>query len=212
VVLTGCILRACWERRRLSGFLGKRQQSSNLGIWQFRKRLSADQRQQLSNIATWQLRKITRWWSGRRRDWVAVFAIWIGIQRASGGLDTGSPFRALAGMPVGWAAFWLVFRLLGSVVTAPIAEELAFRGYLLRRLISADFDRLPFPVLPVFLFPFLSAIRCPAWQLAGWHSGRDVLRLGALPACRVADAIVAHATTNALIAAVVLISKNGSLG
>ena len=45
-------------------------------------------------------------------------------------------------MPVGLAVAWLIFRVPGSAVTVPIAEELAFRGYLLRRLISADFDRL----------------------------------------------------------------------
>ena len=32
--------------------------------------------------------------------------------------------------------------MLGSVITVPIAEELAFRGYLLRRLLSAHFDDL----------------------------------------------------------------------
>ena len=34
---------------------------------------------------------------------------------------------------------WLIFRLVGSVVTVPVAEELAFRGYLTRRAIAADF-------------------------------------------------------------------------
>ncbi|MFH1973985.1 MAG: CPBP family glutamic-type intramembrane protease [Pseudomonadota bacterium] len=42
----------------------------------------------------------------------------------------------------GLAVAWLIFRVLGSVITVPIAEELAFRGYALRRLISSDFDKI----------------------------------------------------------------------
>src|SRR5688572_3137554 len=34
-------------------------------------------------------------------------------------------------------------RTLGSVVAIPIAEELAFRGFLQRRLIAADFEAVP---------------------------------------------------------------------
>jgi exosortase E/protease (VPEID-CTERM system) len=38
----------------------------------------------------------------------------------------------LGGLPVALAAAWLVLRAVGSVVLVPIAEELAFRGYLCR--------------------------------------------------------------------------------
>jgi CAAX prenyl protease-like protein len=40
------------------------------------------------------------------------------------------------------AALWLTARVVGSVVIVPIAEELAFRGYLLRRVIDADFTSI----------------------------------------------------------------------
>ena len=33
---------------------------------------------------------------------------------------------------------WLALRILGAIVTVPIAEQLAFRGLLYRRLVSAD--------------------------------------------------------------------------
>lgn len=39
-------------------------------------------------------------------------------------------------------ASWLSVRAAGSVLVVPIAEELAFRGYLLRRLVSPDFTQV----------------------------------------------------------------------
>ena len=35
---------------------------------------------------------------------------------------------------------WVAMRVFGSVLVVPVVEELAFRGYLLRRLIDADFE------------------------------------------------------------------------
>jgi CAAX prenyl protease-like protein len=74
---------------------------------------------------------------------VAVFVVWLGLEMALGNTDTGSVIPgSLAEMPAGLATAWLIFRILGSVITVPIAEELAFRGYTLRRLISSDFDKI----------------------------------------------------------------------
>ncbi len=41
-------------------------------------------------------------------------------------------------------AMWLVVRVAAAVITVPIAEELAFRGYLLRRIEAADFEAVRF--------------------------------------------------------------------
>jgi len=69
---------------------------------------------------------------------VAVFAIWMGLGWALPGTSAPSPIpTSLAETPAGLAAGWLLFRVLGSVITVPIGEELAFRGYLHRRLRSA---------------------------------------------------------------------------
>ena len=38
---------------------------------------------------------------------------------------------------------WVIARVLGSVFVTPVVEELAFRGYLTRRLIAADFKSVP---------------------------------------------------------------------
>jgi len=94
----------------------------------------------------------------------------------------------------------------------PIAEELAFRGYLLRRLIAADFDQvtsvrftwLSFLVSSV-LFGALHG-RWLAGTVAGMCYALAMYRRG-----KVADAVIAHAVTNALIAADVLIMGNWGL-
>ena len=144
---------------------------------------------------------------------VAVFAIWIGQERVTGGPGAGSSIaRGLGEMPVGLAMGWLLFRVAGSVVTVPIAEELAFRGYLLRRLISADFDQLASLRFTWLSFLLSSALfgalhgRWLAGTVAGMGYALAMVRRG-----RVADAVIAHATTNALIAADVLIFGNWNL-
>ena len=143
---------------------------------------------------------------------VAVFGIWIGLEWAIGNPAMGSSIpESLGEMPAGLAAVWIVFRVIGSVVTVPVAEELAFRGYLLRRLISIDFDK----ILPCFtwLSFLLSSIlfgalhgRWLAGTAAGMFYAWAMYRRG-----RVGDAIIAHATTNALIAVDVLVFGNWGL-
>jgi CAAX prenyl protease-like protein len=51
---------------------------------------------------------------------------------------------ALAAAPSAVAVGWLTLRVLGAAVTVPIAEELAFHCFLLRRFISTDFDTVSF--------------------------------------------------------------------
>ena len=56
----------------------------------------------------------------------------------------GAAIRSgVASLSAGGAATWLFFRVVGSVIIIPVAEELAFRGYLTRRLISSDFRSIP---------------------------------------------------------------------
>lgn len=167
-------------------------------------------------------------WRGRlkRSDWtglwsgsaiaigVAVFIVWLGLENILGEIDTGSASvipSALAEMPAGLAAVWIIFRLLGSVITVPIAEELAFRGYALRRLISSDFDKGPprFTWVSFLLSSLMFGALHGRWlagTVAGMFYACAMYRRG-----RLGDAIVAHATTNALIAADVLLLGNWGL-
>ena len=128
----------------------------------------------------------------------------------AGAAPTGSAAETALGMglvrlgPV-WSTAWLVFRVVGSVVTVPLAEELAFRGYLTRRLIAAEFQDVPLGRFTWFSFLVSSVLfgalhgRWLAGILAGMLYAIALYRRGEL-----ADAVVAHATTNALIAAYVL--------
>ena len=138
----------------------------------------------------------------------------MGLEWALPGTGAASPIpTSLAESPVGLAAVWLLVRVLGSVVTVPIAEELAFRGYLLRRLLAANFDEpsalrftwLSFVVSSV-LFGALHG-RWLAGTVAGMCYAWALSRRG-----RVEDAILAHALTNALLAAAVLILAHWELG
>jgi exosortase E/protease (VPEID-CTERM system) len=136
---------------------------------------------------------------------VAVLVLWLALERVPVGQTSHPIATALAALPPGAAAAWLVCRILGTAVTVPIAEELAFRGYLLRRLVNRDFEQVPaakFSWLPFVVSSVLFGLmhdRLLAGTLAGMCYAAVVYRRGSL-----ADAVVAHATTNALLAAYVL--------
>lgn len=135
----------------------------------------------------------------------AVFALWIGLDLYFGhtgnGIQTG-----LASLSAFQKVFWIACRTLGAVITVPIAEELAFRGFLIRRMASADFEAIktraftiPAVLISSVAFGLLHGDRWLAGILAGiLYSGAFLWR------GRIGDAVVAHAVTNGLIAAWVL--------
>jgi exosortase E/protease (VPEID-CTERM system) len=155
-----------------------------------------------------------RWsWS-----WVAagagavVFVLWLALEPAPQPEAEANFAAALAGAPRWWAATWLVLRVVGSVVTVPLAEELAFRGYLGRRLIAADFGEVPLGRLTWFSFLLSSlafGLLHGRW-LAGTLSGM-VFALVLWRRGRLGDAVLAHAVANALVAAWVLVGGHWSL-
>jgi CAAX prenyl protease-like protein len=113
----------------------------------------------------------------------------------------------------GWQAIWLGARILGGIVLVPVVEELAFRGYVLRRLQSADVDQVPLNRWTPWaiagsslLFGILHGERWLAGTMAGAIYAWSMTRRGSI-----ADAICAHGITNALIAASVLIFGTWSL-
>jgi exosortase E/protease (VPEID-CTERM system) len=135
----------------------------------------------------------------------AVFLFWIGLDRLLGMASSGIPAPLAQAAPSARSA-WILLRIIGAVVTVPIAEELAFRGFLLRRLVSADFESvafcgfqwLPFVISSV-VFGALHGERWLAGTLAGMVYALVLLRKG-----KMGEAVIAHATTNALLAAWVL--------
>ena len=116
---------------------------------------------------------------------------------------------ALASLPPVMAVIWIVFRAIGSVLIMPLVEELAFRGYLVRRLIAEDFDRVPMGQFSWFSFVVSSAMfgllhgRWLAGTLAGLLFAAALYHRG-----RLSDAVVAHATANGLVTGYVLATRN----
>jgi exosortase E/protease (VPEID-CTERM system) len=120
---------------------------------------------------------------------------------------------ALTALSPGLRDAWIGCRLVAAVVTVPLAEELAYRGYLLRRLNAAHFESTPFsaarwPALVVSAVAF-GVVHGRFW-IAGTVAG---LAYGALAmrTNKLGESVAAHATTNALIAAEVLLFRHWSL-
>jgi len=155
------------------------------------------------------------WRSYRDIDWsvgwqvpavgLIVFLIWAGADFFQPGTNKSMPTALAAASPFARNA-WLGCRTVAAIVTVPVAEELAFRGFLYRRLLSEDFESIPFHRLSWFAFIITSVgfglMHGKRWfigTLAGACYGAVLVRRG-----RIVDAVAAHATTNALIAIDVL--------
>jgi exosortase E/protease (VPEID-CTERM system) len=135
-----------------------------------------------------------------------VFLLWLALEPVSPAKDSGRSLQeAVAGLPTGWAVVWISCRVLGSVVVVPLAEELAFRGYLLRRLTQADFQGLPpgrYTAFACLISSLLFGVLHDRWlagTLAGFAYALAVRRRGEL-----SDAVAAHAVTNGLLAAYIV--------
>ncbi|MBM4220786.1 MAG: exosortase E/protease, VPEID-CTERM system [Gammaproteobacteria bacterium] len=135
---------------------------------------------------------------------VAVFVLWIALAPPDEGNGVMLEMT-LSGLP-GWqAGAWLGFRVIGSVITVPIAEELAFRGYLLRKLVAGDFENVrpgQFTWLSFLASSLLFGVLHNSW-VAGTLAGAG-FALALYHRGRIVDAIVAHMTSNALVAVAVL--------
>lgn len=153
-----------------------------------------------------------------RFDWfgpvigLVVFVLWIAPDLLASAPRGVMPSQLSTATPLARNA-WLAIRVLAAVVTVPVAEELAFRGFLYRRLISADFESVSLRRFSWFAFLVSSALfgalhgsRWPAGIVAGALYALVLLRRG-----RIGDAVAAHATTNALIAVDVLAFHHWSL-
>jgi exosortase E/protease (VPEID-CTERM system) len=123
--------------------------------------------------------------------------------------DTG---RTLASLPPFGAALWLVFRVMGGVLTVPLIEELAFRGYLMRRVASRVFEKLTYRgagwlglVVSSLAFGALHS------QFALGTLAGGVFGLLAMARGRLSDAILAHAAANLALAAYAIATGDWAL-
>lgn len=127
---------------------------------------------------------------------LAVAVIWYWLVPADAEYDAA--FReALRNVPAGWAALWLALRFVGAVVTVPIAEELAFRGYLLCRASQQPVilaGRLPFHAVGFAASTIAFGALHGHW-LAGCAAGA-VYTWVRLRSHHIAAPILAHGITN----------------
>lgn len=143
---------------------------------------------------------------------VVVYMLWAAASFFDGSYGSRGPPEELLALPGPIRLTWVIARAFGAIVTVPIVEELAFRGFLLRRLIGSSFNRVPYDKWhwPAVLVSSLAFAAVHQQWLAGFAAG--VLyayaqkRRGLL-----SDAIVAHATSNGLIALQVLAAGHWSL-
>ena len=144
---------------------------------------------------------------------MVVFLIWIALDR----FWNSSAFWQAEPHPLQTAApairiGWISLRFVTAVALVPLAEELAFRGYLMRRLVREDFEAVSPRESGLFAVATSSlvfgALHGPRW-FAGFLAG---LLYATVYRSRgnLASAIVAHGVTNLLLAVYVL--TTGSWG
>ena len=131
----------------------------------------------------------------------AVGCVWL----ASGALfPTGEPVE-----PSQPGFGWLLLRALGFVTIVPLAEELAFRGYLLRALQSRDFAGVSYRTGAWWAIAISSIVfgaLHDRWILA--TIAGLCYALVQISGGRLRDAVLAHASTNATLAAFALLTRN----
>jgi CAAX prenyl protease-like protein len=177
---------------------------------------------------TWPIVQEMRWkfsWAAVAVG-IAVLAVWVGLEglypRTSAvlsvfGLGDSDPAEP---SPPGWnphltfgqgttlAWFFIVVRLVGSSLVVPPLEEVFYRSFLYRSLASADFEQEPLGVfrwMPFLVTSIVFGISHQEW-LPGILCGFAYQGLTCWKN-RLGDAMVAHAITNALLAAWVVTTE-----
>jgi exosortase E/protease (VPEID-CTERM system) len=141
----------------------------------------------------------------------AAFAL--GITAARLVLTPAGMPEALAALPSIPRNGWLIAHILVGVVVAPVVEELAFRGYLLRRICAVDFESTS-PRLAGGVGLIVSSLAFGLCQGASWPMGMVaglVFGLVYMRTERLGEAAAAHVTANALIAVAVLAGSQWQL-
>jgi exosortase E/protease (VPEID-CTERM system) len=114
-----------------------------------------------------------------------------------GNVSVGTALQHLSNPAAGGL---LVLGLAGGGVAVPIAQELAFRGYLARKLVASDFEDVPFNQFTWLSFlgsSILFGVTEPNWLpaiLAGTIFALVMYRRGLLT-----DAIIAHLCSSSLL-------------
>jgi len=134
---------------------------------------------------------------------VFVFVLWISPQEFFGFPARGDGFNpeVFASRPV-WYWATVIFRFLRLVLVVPLVEEIFWRGFLLRYLISEKFDTVPFGTFSWLSFAVVTAAFGFSHSYADWAAALITGALYNLVAYRtksLASCVIAHAVTNLLL-------------
>jgi CAAX prenyl protease-like protein len=140
-------------------------------------------------------------WIGPDALWPAYRNFWLFHNAITGAAASSLDARLKAN------AFFIVIRVLESAILIPILEELFWRGWLMRWLIRPDFQSVPLgqyaPSSFWMVALLFAAEHGPYWEVglaAGIAYNGWMVRTRNL-----ADCMLAHGVTNALLAAYVLL-------
>lgn len=140
-----------------------------------------------------------------------VFVLWLACGQLLGKPLATLPSVATLGGSLG--ALYLGFFVLLTVAASPLAEELALRGFLLRRIAAERFEELPPAragagpwLLSALVSGFLGGDQWLAAALGGLLFGRLYMRTA-----RLGEAVAAHATANALLTVMLLFGPGQSV-
>ena len=129
-----------------------------------------------------------------------VFVIWIAPQQffSLAARVLGFNPETLAGWP---SLYWttLAVRFLRLVVVVPLVEEIFWRGFLLRYLISEKFERVAFGNFSWFSFAVVTLAFCFSHSMADWPAALIAGALYNIVAYRtksLVSCVAAHGLTN----------------
>jgi CAAX protease family protein len=142
---------------------------------------------------------------------VLVFAVWISPQAL-----LGFPPRTSGFNPDVFSAeptlYWLTvtFRFLRLVVVVPLVEEIFWRGFLLRYLISEGFDQVPFGTFSWLSFMVVACAFGLSHSMPDWAAALGAGALYNWVAYRtksLSTCVITHAVTNLLLGAWIMSTK-----
>jgi hypothetical protein len=134
--------------------------------------------------------------------WVAPDVLWPGY-RGHWLFQNAVTGKAASSIPAAFhvSAMVLVFRTLRAVILVPVVEELFWRGWLMRWLIRPDFESVPLGAYRAASFWITAALFAsehgPYWDV-GLAAG-IIYNLWMVRTRSLADCILAHAVTNAVL-------------
>lgn len=168
------------------------------GDWLYALRVAAIS---LAVFACWRFYRAMDWLIGAEPflAGLLVGVLWIVSDPGYGAQTTLGTW--LDGLAPPLFALWLALRVTGTVLLVPLAEELAFRGYLHRKLVSARFEQVPeaaFSWKAFLVSSVLFGALHERW-LAGFLAGA-VFAIVLYRSGKLSGAVAAHMTANAVIA------------